>query len=73
MMAATIEPEIEPNPPNTTITTTSNDLRNRNMSGLRYIMKWAKRPPATPARNDPMMNAFTLYLVVSTPIASAAI
>ena len=38
MIAAMMEPEIDPSPPNTTMATTSNDLMNMNMVGLRYIM-----------------------------------
>ena len=34
--------------------------------------KWANSPPATPAKNEEMTNARTLYPVVFTPIASAA-
>ena len=37
-IAAMIEPEIEPRPPRTTITTRSNERMNMNAVGFRYIM-----------------------------------
>ena len=44
------------------------------IDALKAVKSFADAALATtPAKNDPMMNAFTLYRVVSTPIASAAI
>src|SRR5205814_4543956 len=75
-MAAMVAPEIDPMPPRTTMITASNDFMKLNSSGREAVPApswWANSEPATPAKNAANTNADTLYRVVLTPMASAAI
>ena len=72
-IAERTEPLSEPMPPKNTITRDSVDFMIPKLEGLMNPSRWAKRPPAMPARKELKVNAISFMLFVLTDMISAEI